>query len=199
MSKPSPPKRGKPDSRQTALNFSPMPSISAMPSINTMVSTTTSFDLTAPIINTVNTTTSSSTTLSDNEIKRNTPIIPDDPLPTPGSGALQITYYLRQRLQKIYLKQPTHPMFGPILRGELRAPYHISDPINAVCWYNLVGAIFDKTNFRIPVKIGINQCWMTKTDSTKITMQIEEEEIDPVTKKVVKKLKRRCRLSPSKE
>ncbi len=94
------------------------------------------------------------------------PPIPPAPVLPAGGPQAAITYF-RTRLRDIYRHHPRHAMFGPADVGVLVMPMHDQSRANSVCWWNAIDTCCSRT-MRSPLRIGHNECWMTKTTSYKI-------------------------------
>lgn len=96
------------------------------------------------------------------------PIPPALPL-IPGDSR-RAARYLKARLRDIHIHHPNHEMFLPIHRDRLSMDLHVAGRANAVCWYNAIDRMCNSINNGLVW--GQNYCWMTRTNSYKITRQV---------------------------
>jgi len=91
------------------------------------------------------------------------------PASVPIGGKHRAIELLRSQLTVLFTSNRTHEMFGAVAKGLLRAPFEDFSRKNAVSWWNIIESICNR-DFARPLRIGENQCWMTKSNSYKLTV-----------------------------
>jgi hypothetical protein len=85
----------------------------------------------------------------------------DVPLCTSRSD---VERYLLSLVDKLYDREPNHPIFGPCAKHLVRAPYIAEDRSNGVSWRSYLSNIANRDGFLLPPTVGYNQCWLINGD-----------------------------------